>query len=69
MSNKSGTPRIEAGWLKVLRTRFRERFDEAVERVDHSLGWDKLPVIAQPGTKKEIAGERAFLMASRADIP
>ena len=43
MSNKSGTPRIEAGWLKVLGTRFRERLDEAVERVDHSLGWDKLP--------------------------
>lgn len=26
-------------------------------------------VIAQPGTKKEMAGERAFLIASRADIP
>jgi hypothetical protein len=30
---------------------------------------DKVLVIAQPGTKKEMAGERAFLIASRADIP
>jgi ABC-type Fe3+/spermidine/putrescine transport system ATPase subunit len=28
-----------------------------------------IDVIAQPGTKKEMAGERAFLIASRADIP
>lgn len=46
------------------KTRFAERFDDAVERFDHSVGWDKLPpalgMVALVGIRNKLRAENLY---------